>query len=238
MNFIFSKEFTYSSTNSLNSPDIKTSSVSSVQALQSLQLHRSWGLTDYFNRMMTCLFQVSLSVLLPWICAQDYNCTMHLILASQLRLLLTFLDQSLNIHDSLTFPHVMYHSTTCPIVSVYFVLNLTFCMRSRKISIFTFIVYRPPFGDEYFLTKIRLKSWHPNSTSSFASSLLGPIQFAYICSDCHIIYRVDQAQLDVTFRINIQNPMVPLRLLNSNDPRHNLNQLSLIPSYNTNTKCV
>jgi len=163
---------------------------------------------------------------------------MHLILASQLRLPLMFLDQSLNIHDSLTFSHVMYHSTTCPTVSVYSVLILTFCKRSRKISIFNLTVYRPQFGAEYFLTKIRLKSWHPDSTSSYASSLLGPIQFEYICSNCHIIDRVDQAQLDMTFRINIRNPMVPLRLLNSNDPRHNLNRLSLIPNYNTHSKCV
>ena len=34
----------------------------------------------------------------------------------------------------------------------------------------------------------------------------------------------------MTFRINIWNPMVPLRLLNSNDPRHDLNQPAPIPN--------
>jgi hypothetical protein len=74
----------------------------------------------------------------------------------------------------------------------------------------SFTVYQPPSGVEYFFIKIRYKIWHRDFPPSYASFLLGPIQLSDICSNCHILVWVDQAQVDMTFRINIRNPMVPL----------------------------
>ena len=81
----------------------------------------------------------------------------------------------------------------------------------RKNFIFNFIIYWPPFGVEYSFTNTCPKFWRPESPSSYASFLLAPIPLSDIRSNRHILDRVDQAQLDNTFRINIQNSMVPLR---------------------------
>jgi len=137
------------------------------------------------------------------ICAQNNFFLLHLTYASYIAapakvaiIPLSFLNLLL-----ILFPHTKY----CSMTLKYSVLPITFSIHSWRI--FTTIDVK------YFLNKIRYKTWHPDFPPSYASFLLGPIQLSNICSNCHILVWVDQAQLNMTFRLNIRNPMVPLHFI-------------------------